>query len=209
MINQGLMKLQLSPPLALNWFHWGHGRKARLCYQMMWQEAQDGTDVGKHGSFSSRWEMLESPTSHTATRRGDTASVLSGQETGLIAKLKITEFLPVHLSLDAGGLNKCGQTGLRVKWKDVTCPRLQAWGGFAALKSIHLISTSSLVNLVWDHHHRGIFSFGQMHIDHFQKWILSYRTDIHHLSIVPCSSQRSHTVLGTTQTNRLRGKQAA
>ena len=140
--------------------------------------------------------------------RGWVTSLLSGQETELIAKLKITESLPVHPSLDTGGLNRYGHTGLQVKWKDFKCPRLQVWGAFAPLKSISLISTSSLISLVWDHHRRGIFSFGQMHIDHFQKRFLSYRTDIQHLSVVPCSSQRSHAVLGTTQTNRLKGKQA-
>jgi len=58
---------------------------------------------------------------------------------GLTAKLKITEFLPVHPSLDAGGLNKCGHIGLSVKWKDVKCPGLREWDGFAPLKQNHRI----------------------------------------------------------------------
>lgn len=50
--------------------------------------------------------------------------------------------------LGTGRLNKCDHTGLQVKWKDAKCPRLRAWGGFVPLKSIRLISTSSLISLV-------------------------------------------------------------
>lgn len=32
-------------------------------------------DVGKHGSFSSRWEMPESPVTHANTGRGDVLPV--------------------------------------------------------------------------------------------------------------------------------------
>lgn len=145
---------------------------------------------------------LHNPRSHQ--ERGCASSISSGQETGLIAKLKITESLSVHPSLDVSRLNKYGHTGLQVKWKDVKCPRLQAWGGFAPLKSICLNFTSSLVSLIWDHHRSAIFSFGQMHMVHFQKcfFVLENRhTASFHGT---CSSQRSHTTLETTQTNRLR-----
>lgn len=72
------------------------------------------------------WQLLLSlrdttkphnPSSHQ--ERGYSSSISSGQETGLIAKLKITESLSIHPSLDVGRLNKYGHTGLQVKWKDV------------------------------------------------------------------------------------------
>lgn len=194
MINQGLMKLWLSPPLALKWFHREHGRRSRLHYQTTWQEGKGWHRCGK------TWQLLLPAGDARKPRnpgrcqeRGCAASVWPEQETGLIAELKITESLPVHPSLSTGRLNKCGHTGLWVKWKDVKCPGLQVWGGFAPLKSIRLFSTSSLVSLVWDHHRRSIFSFGQVHIDHIQKWVLSYRMDIEHLSMASCRSWRDHT----------------
>lgn len=147
------------------------------------------------------WQLLLSlrdttkphnPSSHQ--ERGYSSSISSGQETGLIAKLKITESLSIHPSLDVGRLNKYGHTGLQVKWKDVKWPGLQVWGGFAPLKSVCLNFTSSLVSLIWDHHCSAIFSFGQMHIDHFQKWFLSLRTDTQHLFMVH-AAHRDHTQL--------------
>lgn len=92
--------------------------------------------------------------------------------------------------------------------KALKCPGLWEWGGFAPLKSTHLISTSSLMSLVWDYHCRGIFSFGQMCIDHFQNCFLVCRTNTEHCSVTPCSLRKSQIVLGTTQTNRLKEKQA-
>lgn len=140
----------------------------------IWQNmAAKGMEWHRYGKA---WQLLltvrdarmsHNPSSHQ--ERGCASSISLGQETGLIAKLKTTESLSVHLSLDVSRLNKYGPTGLQVKRKDVKCSGLQEWGGFAPLKSRCLNFTSSLISLIWDHHHSAIFSFGQMHIDHFQK----------------------------------------
>lgn len=191
----GAAKLWLSLPLALNWLHWDRGRKnqtytIRQCgkrqawhrYGKTWQLLLGVRDARKPHKSSSHQE------------RGCASSISSGQETGLIAKPKITESLSAYLSLDVSRLNKYGHTSLQVKWKDAECPGLQEWGGFAPLKCICLNFTSSLISLIWDHHCSAIFSFGQMHIDHFQKWFLSLRTDTASFHGT-CSSQRSHTAL--------------
>lgn len=153
--------------------------------------------------------MPEKATTHASHQeRGCTVSISSGQETRLIRKLKITESLSVHLLLEANRLNKCSHTSLWVKWRLLKCPGLWEWGRFAPLKSTHLISTSSLISLDWDHHRRGIFSFGQMCIDHFQNCFLVCRMNIEDGSVTPCSLRKSQTALWTIQTNRLKEKQA-